>query len=887
MFGRKFSVQIPVRFCQKGATAFLLFSFLTASFTASADAASGKPRRAARPAAKSIVNADIRLAEVAAHRTAGKVRIAWRTNYEENNLGFRVWREEAGQRELVKEEMIAGSLLKVSNGVLPAGEEYNLTDRSDSLTAVYWLEAVDVNAKSRWYGPVAPQTTGEELTATADSTTVAELNETTAGRREQLDRVELPKSTKGFAKTFAAAAQAVVSPQAAAVVTDPNALKIEVRNRGMYRVSTASLAELGDNAAVTGGWRLYAGGVEQPLIVNQDGSLEFFGSPIETLQTDANVYWLVPDTTGGQTINRVTQNYLPSAIDSFYMVTAERKDKVMRVSSVINGARENWFGAVVNPTGVNQTLTLTDIATDSGTNATLAVDLQGLTNYAHQVAVTVNGIAVGQINFNFYDRTEWTASLPLGYLVEGANTVNLRAIGGSSDVNITESVRIVYPRRLKAQNNRLEFSLAGNRSVKLRNFTSPAVRVFDVTNPAQVIEYAPESRQETDGTYTVTVAASSTPRVMLAQGDNSAMRTATPLIRNEPSILRSTQNQGRLVVITPREFAKAFWELRDLRNWEGMPTQIVNVEDIYDEFNFGIPSAEAIKAFLQYARQNWTIKPDYVIFGGDGSIDPKNYSGQGGTVYNRVPTMFVDTWNMETVSDEMMVDFDGDDVGEISHGRFPANTIEQLDAMVQRAIAFSPMSGSELNRRGVHFVSDSLIGYDFAAGSRNAAGTIPGNVSINYLDRTTQDAGALRQDILNRINSGAAIVNYFGHAAVGSWTGAQILRSTDAASLVNQKRQPLMVMLACLNGDYAEAGIEGLAEALMKPTSGGALAIWAASGWNTAQAQEYMAREFYQRVFTGMRVGDAARQAKATTLFTDQKRTYVFFGDPTMRLVAP
>jgi len=94
-------------------------------------------------------------------------------------------------------------------------------------------------------------------------------------------------------------------------------------------------------------------------------------------------------------------------------------------------------------------------------------------------------------------------------------------------------------------------------------------------------------------------------------------------------------------------------------------------------------------------------------------------------------------------------------------------------------------------------------------------------------------------------------------------------------------------MINCLNGDYAEANMESVAEAVMKRRFGGARSVWASSGWNGAFDQEYFTRDFYQKVFTGMPLGEAARQTKMMYPITDLRRTYIFFGDPTQPLVAP
>ena len=91
-------------------------------------------------------------------------------------------------------------------------------------------------------------------------------------------------------------------------------------------------------------------------------------------------------------------------------------------------------------------------------------------------------------------------------------------------------------------------------------------------------------------------------------------------------------------------------------------------------------------------------------------------------------------------------------------------------------------------------------------------------------------------------------------------------------------------MLSCLSGSYAEINYEALAESNLKAANGGSFAVWAATGWNSAEAQGWMGKEFYSRVFSGMRLGDASRETKLSTNLIDQRRTFTFFGDPTQRL---
>jgi len=880
MFGKNKVVQITARFFDKAIASFLIFNFSLFFLISDARAVEGKTRAAAKLTKK--IAADVKMDAFQAEVFADVTRLTWKTSFEQNLLGFKVWRDENGQSIPVNQELVAGSLLKVGNGLLPAGSEYVFDDRAGATNVYYRLEVIDVNGQSRWFGPVYPRISFEALPLESESARVSQLNNN--GARSQTDSVVFSSfSTK---KRAIKSASSLLPAIDNLLANNPDALKIEVRSRGIYRIDSQALAEMRSNNTAAANWRLFCNGIEQPMVVNADGSMEFFGQGIDTLQTDANIYWLVPDTAAGTRINRVPQNFQESARYGWSLMTAERRDRNIRVSKVLNGARENWFGAAVGSTAVSQTLTLNDIALNSGQTARIGIDLQGITLNTHQVSVLLNGFSVGQITLGALDRIEWTANVPLSRLVEGDNILTLQS-SNSSDVSVTEAVRITYPRSYKARNNRLDFSVAANDTVKLKGFTNSQVRVFDVTNPAQIIEYSPESKLETDGTYSVSIASSTTARLMLAQADSVGAFSATPLISNNPSDLRSTQNAAKFVVIAPLEFRKMLHDFILVRNIRNLQTIFVDVQDIYDEFNNGVCSAEAIRAFLQYAKQNWAVKPDFAMFVGDASVDPRNYSGQGGYESNRVPTMFVDTWNMETVSDEMMADFDGDGVGEIAVGRMPAKNEVELEAMLEKTLLAEPVPVQEINERGVYFVSDALIGYDFAAGSRNMATSIPSGIAVSYLDAEGQDPLVMREAIINRISSGAAIVNYFGHASIASWTGTQIFRSADAARLNNFKKAPFFAMIDCLNGDFAETNIDSLAESVMKKFRGGGHAVWASSGWNAAFDQEMMTKDFYQKAFTGMPLGEAARQTKMLYPIMDQRLTYVFFGDPTQPLVAP
>jgi hypothetical protein len=97
--------------------------------------------------------------------------------------------------------------------------------------------------------------------------------------------------------------------------------------------------------------------------------------------------------------------------------------------------------------------------------------------------------------------------------------------------------------------------------------------------------------------------------------------------------LSGTSNGADYILITHRDLG---WDgggsaqpwltnLKAHRESQGLRVKVVDVEDIYDEFSYGITSPQGIKDFLSYTYQNWTSPaPQYVLLVGDSAYDPKD-----------------------------------------------------------------------------------------------------------------------------------------------------------------------------------------------------------------------------------------------------------------------
>ena len=91
----------------------------------------------------------------------GKTRLDWRTGYEVDNVGFRLYREQNGKRVRITSSLVPGTaLVGIGRGVSNGGRTYTWSDPTvspDTSPVQYWLEDVDLKGKSTWHGPITPE----------------------------------------------------------------------------------------------------------------------------------------------------------------------------------------------------------------------------------------------------------------------------------------------------------------------------------------------------------------------------------------------------------------------------------------------------------------------------------------------------------------------------------------------------------------------------------------------------------------------------------------------------------------------------------------------------------------------------------------------------------
>ena len=815
----------------------------------------------------------VRLRDLRAVQDKNNVLLTWQTSYESDNLGFNLYRDAGGVRTKLNKGLIAGSALVAKKQDKNAGHAYRFRDTFDGF-AQYWLEDVDIHGVHTMHGPVSP--TPGNANAAANTTPLAGLGAS--------GTVLASPAGIGVVHTLTLGDITDAQMRQQRDLAGDAGLKIFVTEEGWQRVTKPTMLAAGfDPGTDSSKLALFCAGIEQPIRVDDGGdgkfdsadAIEFYGLPLDTRSTGARTYWL--RSKGGN--NRVALNKDKGGdpITGSVSFTARRIDRNIFFAALTN-VEENFFGPLImSGWDTAEDLTVGALDPAYGGNATLDVTIQGGTDQiVHIVGVNFAGHDLGTVSLPSMTQQTFSFPLPQSWLAAGANTLSLTALNGDDDVSLLAEARLTYQHLLRADSGALEVALPGGRAVTVGGFADAQVRAVDITDSQHPIELQTAVAADAQGGFaaTFTTPSGSAPRTILAF-DSTRRVVPQEVVANRPSTWSAPNTKGAdLVVISNPAFLDAAAAIVPARGAQGISTAIVDVDDVYDEFNFGVRDPQAIRAFMQNAAQ-WKIAPRWLMLVGDASIDPRDYLGMGSVDY--LPTKLVATTQLETASDDWFTDFNGDGIADVPVGRISVRSAGDAARVFNRLAARGAPAGPWSN--SALFVADDPGDFDFAAAAASVAALLPPSFS-------TQTIGPDHGGIVSAMNGGPLLVDYIGHGSVEIWSNPDVFNSADAFGLSNGDHLPFVVAMTCLNGYFHDVYTDSLAEALLNAPGGGAIAVWASSTLTQPDQQAIMNRELFRQLFAPQppTLGEAVARAKAAANDPDVRKSWVLFGDPSMRL---
>ncbi|MGB8330579.1 MAG: C25 family cysteine peptidase [Polyangiales bacterium] len=803
------------------------------------------------------------LQSLSAFEHEGGVVVRWVTSSETGTVGFYLYREHDGEWEPLHDGLLPGLL------DAPQGGIYDFRDDEADPNAIqrYRLVEVDVHGAQAVHGPF-------ELIASTEGETL--LHRGARFVREAHRQAAIGPALKALGAEKQRPGEAV-------------ALYVGIEETGLYALSAAEIAARLGLAETSIRSRIEAGellltenGEAVAWSGSPDGSeLRFFGVERESLYTEERVYRLSLDAG----ITMAEQSATPGAISAGLTFEDSRHLEENAITGILVGQDPDgdyWFWQLVSaapsmPATATVTFELEAVMGDG----MVQVDLHGITDQAHSVDVRLNGALLGTAQLQGV--VPHRASFPVAQatLQEGENTLSIEPSAPGETMVYLDSADVSYVRGYVTSAASLQFRANQDASVEVTGLTGD-LELLDVSDPRRPVRLTGVVQTPAGFQFAV---GSEREYFALHSGE---VRAPSSVWNDVASDLRNRSNAADHLIIAPAALFDTAQQLAEYRNADGMRSQVVELQDIYDEFAFGTPDPNAIRTFLGYAHDNWATAPKFVVLVGKGSFDYRDVRGLGGNLF---PPIMALTHGGMLSSDTKYADFIGDDgLPDLSIGRLPVTSASELDSVIQQIIVYE--SSIDSLRNDVALLADATTPQgDFATASDTISKELPPDWTVAPVYRSELgDLETTREVLFDEMRKGPRLLNYLGHAGITSLGfSEQLLSIDDLQSITIDGSQPVFAAMTCLSSRFEVPGLVSLGEAMLIDEQG-AVAVWGPSGISINEQASLLAKQLLRELSAGSetRLGPMVTHSLSVVagleFGRDMMEIYHLFGDPALRV---
>lgn len=587
---------------------------------------------------------------------------------------------------------------------------------------------------------------------------------------------------------------------------------------------------------------------------------------------------------------------------------------------------------------------LADLDTHSGADVSLTVNFRGESNVNgtgpskpadHVVEVSVNAQRVQTLTWDGRDELRKTLQVPRALFKASGNKLSLRVprrtVPTDKDNFIVDVVlfnwaQVAYPARGDFDASMAPFTASSGGSVEFYYFGQGKPGLLG-----------------SDGIWrSPTVLGEGHYRAAAAERNVDLYPFVADELR-QPDLVRAVADSDLrgdeagydyLMVAHPR-LREAVEPLAQYHRDHGLKVAVVNVDDIYDQFNSGIVHPKAIRDLVAWGTQHWQTKPRYLLLVGDASVDihhdirngerlnttsfapnahlqanevmvPGGFIGMATTKYsqwdpnlshrNLIPTWQVPSSSQgQSASDNDFVALkEGDFHPQLAVGRFPVVQPEEVEAIVKKTIAYQSKPTPGGWRHDMTFISSSEVNSfksesDQLAVDLEKQGFAVNNVYTDVNDKNPDHAKALRARLRQDLDEGSLLVHFLGHGGSYIWRlGAMgdLFALDDVSAMKNAGRYPMVLAMTCFSAPFDNPVDDSIGERFLREPDKGAVAVFAAS-WSNWPNPRYSREVIEQLLKPGMTIGDAIVAAKKTITDRTFVEMYNLLGDPALKLVRP
>jgi len=462
-------------------------------------------------------------------------------------------------------------------------------------------------------------------------------------------------------------------------------------------------------------------------------------------------------------------------------------------------------------------------------------------------------------------------------------------IGAQTDYQAVAYAKITYPRTLDLQNTgSINFSLNGNNlsrylSFSNNNKTQPII--WDITSNQRIIG-------EINGSNTEFVLSASNESRNFFLYDGTSFLTPA-LTKVEMINFSPASFDKNFIIVTHKSLSSSAQNYAAYRNQGNYKSFLITTEQLYDQFYYGVHHPLAIRNFSKYLLQFAATKPTYLLLLGKG-LENHLIRGIGGINEDLVPT-----YGSPPSDDLLTARIDNVSLAPaIATGRVGAKTNAEVEIYLQKLKRYELYENGLWRKKFIHIsggnnLSENLSWAAYQANMYNMAKAEPfGADTVNFNKNVTVPVSSnQKQQIINEINKGAALLSFLGH---GSHQATEIDFGIPD-ELSNSDRLLTYLVNGCTTGNtYITA--PSLGEKHIFYPERGAISWIGTSSQGVASYLSNFSSIFYQKAFTtnyGISIAEALRLAKGqyqnlndliNVMHTTQ---YTFQGDPGLKFYTP
>ncbi len=735
---------------------------------------------------------------------------------------------------------------------------------------------------------------------------------------------------------------------------DPNKeyYKIYLNQKGVYRITYEQLDALGipiNNVDIVK-FQIFNDGKEIPLYIKDTDENQIFtpGDYIEyvgyaptstpfsyfNIYNNQNVYWLSyqADSTGKRYTYKdgYPINWFNSFAATPFTLHFEKDTLYEPLGHAMTDQRDYWFwGKTSGTNGTLKSLFSAPFLSPNNllpgaTEITVRVNMHGMTTNQcvypdHRVKISLTSQLIGEHLWDGANSSTFETVVNLNQIhIFPQNNLQVAAYGDIAACDSTnpneirnDEIRvnwfeIDYPMELRAFENNLYFLSPPNTlnltRFQIFNWQRDNIKIYSPSKSEMIVN-ADITNDQYKSVFFIDNLTSERKEYFCAAEDY--FLTPDSIIKMQStSDLRNTSNGADYLIITHKEFLIAANELAEFRQNNFSDTSITNprimivdVDDIYDEFSYGLMSPFAIKDFISYAFNYW-VAPSvgYVVLLGDMSHDYRKLLTDSRP--NFIPSIpYHITPYGQSPSDNNFVAIIGNDkIPDLAIGRLSCETEAEAEILLNK-IKNYPADDGKLWKQNVLLMSsgqdqsdENFFGFNRSNFDLERFFLKPNGISTTKVFRFPGDSIEAKfqgdgPEIKKGFNTGAVIASYYGHGGGYQWD--LVFNDDDILLLQNENRLSFITSVTCYTAHFDNQDVFG--EKFTKVPNKGSIAFWGSSGltfW--AQGKQLNERLFYE-LFQQKNyvIGKAILNAKSSVNDNPQVALLTLLGDPLLKLALP